>query len=230
MVDRDNSTFHRTEDYDLQITDTIPYYESFHLESLKLIKTILKEPEFWLDTGCGTGTLVQKAVDEFKKTNFILVDPSVEMLKLARLKLSKFPSKRYKFLEPSETRHISLNANYKLDVITSIQAHHYMSQEERIESTELCYKLLKDNGVYITFENVRHSTVDGVGIAKKYWKNFQTSRGRDEETVDMNLKRFNVEYFPIKIDEHISLLEKTGFRVVELFWMSYMQAGFYCIK
>ena len=72
MVDRDNSTFHRTEDYDLQITDTIPYYESFHLESLKLIKTILKEPEFWLDTGCGTGTLVQKAVDEFKKTNFIL--------------------------------------------------------------------------------------------------------------------------------------------------------------
>ena len=67
MVDRDNSTFHRTEDYDLQITDTIPYYESFHLESLKLIKTILKEPEFWLDTGCGTGTLSKKQLMNLRK-------------------------------------------------------------------------------------------------------------------------------------------------------------------
>jgi len=230
MAYKDNSTSHRTEDYDLQIIDTVPYYESFHTESVKLIKTILEELEFWLDTGCGTGTLVQKAFDEFENTNFILADPSLEMLELARLKLSKLPSKRLKFLEPSKTKDISLNANSKLDLITAIQAHHYMSMEERIESTTLCNKLLKDNGVYITFENVRPSTEEGIEIAKQYWKNFQISRGRDEKTVEMHLKRFDVEYFPIKIDEHISLLEKTGFRVVELFWMSYMQAGFYCIK
>ncbi len=230
MAVKDNITSHRTEDYDDQIVDTIPYYESFHKESLKLVKTLLNEPQIWLDTGCGTGKLVQKAFDEFENTNFILADPSVEMLKLARSKLSKYPSERFIFLKPSETRNISLDANYKLDVITAIQSHHYMSIKERFESTENCYELLKDNGVYITFENIRPSTIEGIEIGKQYWKNFQISRGRDEETVEMHLNRFDVEYFPIKIDEHISLMEKTGFKVVELFWMSYMQAGFYGIK
>jgi len=48
--------------------------------------------------------------------------------------------------------------------------------------------------------------------------------------IDNHLKRFDLDYFPIKADEHRSLLEKTGFRIVEMFWMSYMQAGFYGIK
>ena len=69
-----------------------------------------------------------------------------------------------------------------------------------------------------------------IEIGMKYWKNFQESRGRDEKEVEIHLKRFDVEYFPITINEHISLLKKSGFRVVELFWRSYMQAGFYCIK
>ncbi len=48
--------------------------------------------------------------------------------------------------------------------------------------------------------------------------------------VEDHLKRFDTEYFPIKTSEHMLLLKEAGFRVVEMFWMSYMQAGFYCIK
>ncbi len=230
MQENDNSPSHKSELYDLQITDTIPYYESFHDETLKMVKTILKEPKLWLDTGCGTGTLVKKAIKNFNDTNFILSDPSVEMLNLARLKLSNETQEKIKFLEPVETCDISLSGDYKPDVITAIQAHHYMSREERFKTTELCYSLLNDDGIYITFENIRPATEEGVEIGKQYVKNFQISRGRDKETVKNHLKRFDVEYFPIKVDEHLSLLKKTGFKVVEMFWMSYMQAGFYCIK
>ena len=60
MLNKDNSSSHRSEDYDQLVTNTIPYYESFHNESLKLIRTILNEPEIWLDTGCGTGNLFKK--------------------------------------------------------------------------------------------------------------------------------------------------------------------------
>ena len=79
-------------------------------------------------------------------------------------------------------------------------------------------------------ENIRPATEEGIEIVKQYVKNFQISRGRDSETVENYLKRFDVEYFPIKVDEHRLLLEKTGFKVVEMFWMSYMQGRFYCIK
>lgn len=44
------------------------------------------------------------------------------------------------------------------------------------------------------------------------------------------MTRFKHKYFPITIGEHLNLLKRVGFRVAELFWLSYMQAGFYAIK
>ncbi len=226
----DNSTSHSSEEYDHGIADTIPYYESFHDETINLIKIILNEPEIWLDTGCGTGSLVHKAFDRFQTTKFILNDPSVEMFDIAKSKLSKIPQERLEFLECNETGQICLKPTSKPDVITAIQAHHYMSKADRILTTKHCYSLLNSNGVYVTFENIRPSTPEGVDIGKQYWKKFQMARGRDALTVDNHLKRFDVEYFPIKVEEHKLLLKKAGFRIVEMFWMSYMQAGFYGIK
>ncbi len=118
------------------------------------------------------------------------------MLNKARSKLSKHPQERLTFLEPTETGKISLKGDHRPDVITAIQAHHYMPKEDRFEATKICYELLKANGVYITFENVRPSTEDSVRIGMDYWKNFQLSRGRDAEIVERHLKRFDVEYFP----------------------------------
>lgn len=230
MPENDNKSSHRSEDYDNEIRNTIPYYDSFHKETLNLVKTILKEPKIWLDTGCGTGTLVKKAVKEFNTTSFILADPSPEMLDVARSKLSNLPEERLRILEPSETSEISLDPDLKPDVVTAIQAHHYLSKDERAKTTKVCYDLLNEGGVYVTFENTRPKTDEGIGVVKEYVKNYQLRKGKDAETVDNFLKRFDVEFFPITIQDHLLLLEKTGFKVVELFWMSYMQAGFYCIK
>jgi tRNA (cmo5U34)-methyltransferase len=88
------------------------------------------------------------------------------MLNLARNKLSK-QFDRLKFLEPAETGNITIG-DCKPDVITAIQSHHYMSLNERFEATNNCYGLLKNNGIYITFENVRPTTSSGVEIGKEY--------------------------------------------------------------
>jgi len=86
----------------LEIRKTLPYYDCFHAETISLIKAVHIEPEVWLDTGCGTGSLVEKAIPVFKDTYFILSDPSVEMLSVARGKLSA-GSGRVSFLEPCAT-------------------------------------------------------------------------------------------------------------------------------
>ncbi len=182
MQDKNNSTSHSSEEYDGQITDTIPYYESFHTETLNIIKTIIEKPEIWLDTGCGTGTLVKKALKQFEDTKFLLSDPSPAMLDVAKNKLSKQPMERLNFLKPGESRDISLNFDGKLDVVTAIQAHHYMSTEDRLKTTKHCHRLLKEGGVYVTFENIRPSSEMGVEIGLKYLKNFQLSRGRNVKT------------------------------------------------
>lgn len=225
-----NFTLHLPEDYDARIHSVLPYYSSFHQETINFVKSLPFSPKVWMDTGCGTGSLVSEASEQFPDTKFLLLDPSQGMLDQAREKLSSYPSRKLKFLGASPTQEFSQELEEKPNVITAIQCHHYLNRENRAEANRVCYNLLKEDGVYITFENIRPLTEEGIEIGKRYWAKFQLTRGRTEEEVKEHLERFDKEYFPITVEEHLELLRKTGFRTVELFWYSYMQAGFYCIK
>jgi Methylase involved in ubiquinone/menaquinone biosynthesis len=226
MQKSDNLTSHLSSEYDSQIGNTIPYYAFFHKEIINLIESMDIKPNIWLDTGCGTGNLVEKALQKFPDTVFILADPSSEMLDKSKEKLGDL--KNVEFLEPTPSQDISLSN--PSDVITSIQSHHYLSGDERYKAVKSCYDNLNENGVYVTFENISPLTEKGIEIGKEYWKKFQISKGKSVVDAENHIKRFGVEYFPITAEDHLALLRKSGFRVVELFWYSYMQAGFYCIK
>lgn len=225
-----NATPHLPEDYDARISGVLPYYSSFHQETINFVKSFPSSPKVWIDTGCGTGSLVNKAIEEFPDTKFLLLDPSEGMLDQAKGKLSSYPATRLEFLRASPTQKFTQKLEEKPDVITAIQCHHYLSREARTKATKVCHDLLKEGGVYITFENIRPLTEEGISIGKRYWSDFQLTHGRSEEEIKDHLERFDTEYFPITVEEHLELLRKTGFKTVELFWYSYMQAGFYCIK
>jgi len=227
MIDKASS--YKSIDYDSNIKKTIPFYEDFHKETIEIIKCIKPVPVNWLDTGCGTGTLVEKAIYEFPVTEFSLCDPSIGMMEQAKNKLQKF-NKRVQFFNSMETNEITDEYNEKFDVITAIQSHHYLSVLGRISATKKCYELLKNSGLYITFENTKPFTGEGIEIGKCHWSRFQINTGRDIKEVENHMARFDEEYFPITVEEHLELLRTTGFRVVELLWFSYMQSGYYCIK
>lgn len=216
--------------YDSEIRAILPHYDSFHQETINLVSSALPEPGAWLDTGCGTGTLVERALKCFPTARFILVDPSVEMLEKARKKLSG--SERVTFLKPAATQDLSSESigRGSFDVITAIQSHHYLSKEERASATRVCYDLLKEGGIYVTFENVRPLTETGIEIGKRSWMRHQLDSGREPQTVEGHLERFDRVFFPLTAEEHISLLRGAGFGAVELLWYSCMQAGFYCVK
>lgn len=196
------------------------------METIHLIQVMNVNPRFWLDTGCGTGTFINRALPLFQDTQFIMADLSDTMLELAKGKLAGY--KRVKFLDPIASQ--DLNLDLEFDVITSIQAHHYLAPEIRRKATRVCFDLLSENGVYITFENIRPFSDQGIAISLANWSKFQRATGRDAETIENHMKRFDSEYFPITIESHLKLLRECGFRTVELFWLSYMQAGFYGIK
>ncbi len=225
----DNTTPHLSDIYDSQILSTIPHYEAFHNETINIVKEYKGEPSAWLDTGAGTGTLVSRCLDLFDKTFFILADPSIKMLDIAKKKLETLESTRYKILEPAASQDIVVEG-YMPDVMTAIQAHHYLSAEERRKATQRCHDILQKGGIYITFENIRPFTDKGIEMGKKVWSSFQLSKGKAEEDVKKHMERFGTEYFPITIEQHLELYRECGFKTVELLWYSNMQAGFYCIK
>lgn len=228
-MQNNNFTAHKAEAYDDQISKTIPYYHCFHQEAINIIQALEAPPKRWLDTGCGTGTLVEKALPLFPTTEFIMADPSEQMLMQARLKLAVSQG-RITFTNPVGSGGLGEEIDKPVDVITAIQAHHYLSQEGRRQATERCFHLLNQGGLFITFENIRPMTVTGTSLGKTAWANFQIEQGKTPEAAALHLKRFDTEYFPITIEEHLQLLKDIGFGTVEMLWYSKMQAGFYGIK
>jgi len=216
--------------YNGHIAETIPYYQAFNLEIINFVKALGKEPAVWLDTGCGTGKLINQAAKVFPRTRFILADPSVEMLQEAKQKMQNNAAADYYLLEPCATQEIAVQLRDSPDVITAVLCHHYLDKDGRKNATGRCFHLLKGGGIYITFENVRPLTASGTDIALANWQRFQIEQGKSAEAAGSHIKRFGIEYFPITVEEHLALLKEAGFRVVELLWFSYIQAGFYAIK
>jgi tRNA (cmo5U34)-methyltransferase len=223
---RDNKTSQPAQEYDSNINKTIPMYRLFHEQTLDLVETLMPQPQTWLDAGCGTGILACEAVERFSQTLFTLADPSAAMVEIAQFKL---PQQRRCTYIPAGTEDLTLPAD-SFDVITAILSHHYASPEIKRRITENCYRMLKPGGVYINFESIRPLTATGLQIGLDRWRRAQLRAGKSPEAVTKHISRYGIEFLPITVAEHLKLLNGSGFTAVELFWSSYLQAGFYAIK
>ena len=224
----DNSTPHMAGVYDKKVRETLPYYDCLIKEAVEIVKTINPSPNVWLDTGCGTGNIIDEALNQFDKTKFFIGDPSQEMLDIAVSK--NINNKRVKSIGAYATQDLKNIDIDKPEVITAIQCHHYVDEKTRECAIKVCYDLLQDGGVFVTSENISPATQEGIDYAKKRSVNFQITQGRTFEEASAHTNRFGVNYFPITVETYIKLLKKCGFRIVELLWVSQSLAGFYCIK
>jgi tRNA (cmo5U34)-methyltransferase len=223
---KDNTSSHSAQDYDAGVRKTIPFYSELHHQTLDLVNSFNPEVKTWLDTGCGTGILAVEASSMFTSCKFFLSDPSSNMLEICQQNIA---ATAIEILGCYATHELPVPEN-TFDIITAIQSHHYLSRHARLETSQKCYSLLKPGGMYITFENFKPQTDTGIMIGLDRWVNFQCNSGKTWDESNNHRKRFGTEYFPITIEEHIEMLNESGFETVELFWVSYMQAGFYAIK
>lgn len=224
---RDNTTSQPAAAYDANVAKTIPFYPLFLEQTLDLASVLQPTPLRWLECGCGTGNLVAQAIERFPRTRFTLADPASPMLELAKQKLTT-AAEQCEFIQ-SASEDILLPSE-SFDLITAIMCHHYLPPEGRQRITENCFRLLAPGGAYINFETIRSSSQKALTIGLERWQQAQLAAGKSPEAVTKHIQRYGIELIPISIADHLSLLTQVGFSTVELFWTSYLQAGFYAIK
>ncbi len=227
----DNATAHPAAVFDEGVRQTVPFYEAIERQTLDLVKAVKPDPSCWLDTGCGTGYLVELAGPLFPQTRFVLADPSAAMLEQARQRLARWPDLRVEILPPMPSEKLGdWQPQTRPQVITALLCHHYLQPPERRRAVQACFDLLDSGGLFVVFEIIELSTPEGSATGLKRWGNFQLEAGRSTSAVEAHLGRFKVDILPLPVEAHLALLKSVGFRTVEHFWLSYMQAGFYAIK
>ena len=89
---------------------------------------------------------------------------------------------------------------------------------------------LYDSHITATIPYYDTFNIEVINFVRANWQRLQMERGKFAGDAASHIKRFGVEYFPVTVEEHLSLLRETGFKIVELLCFSYLQAGFYAIK
>lgn len=211
-------------EYDEKIQQTLPYYEDFYQQIVGIMKASGKRNLSWLDIGCGTGKMYEIVQEELSIREFTFTDISEKMLNIARRRF-QMEGNYFRKMAAQE-----LTAQDQYDVITAIQVNHYFTEENRRNVLNRCVNALKPGGFFFSFENVAPDSERGKELLLQRWKNYQIQKGKSIEEADSHIKRYGKEYFPITVESHFDVMRKSGFRVVELIWKSYMQAGFMGMK
>lgn len=224
-MSKDNTTSQPAAEYDNNITKTIPYYKIIQEETLRIIASLNPAPQTWLDAGCGTANLAAQAASAFPSCQFTLSDPSAPMLAIAKDKMSGYDCT---FLA-SGTEELLLSTE-SFDVITACLSHHYADKAGKVKIINNCYQALKTGGVYLTIETILKDSELAVNTGVELWRLAQIRAGKTEDAANKHVSRLGTELAPITICEHFELMKNAGFKVVELYWISGMQAAFYAVK
>lgn len=178
-----------------------------------------KDLHIWLDTGCGTGGLIRSNIDRFPKTQFVLADPSSD--NIATAKESMHGEQRCLYV--TKPTHELNFGDSTLDAVTAMFCHHYYQNiDEKRKAIGNCFRMLKEGGIFITAEHVRHDDIDK---SDEGWIAYMKDAGLPDEFAYEMVSRRDREYFPLTESEYLELLIDCGFHRAEVFWMTCSDIG-----
>ena len=220
----DNISAFNAMEYDNKIKQTLPHYDEFYKQVIELVKTFHIGAVRWLDVGCGTGKMGSVAFENVALEKFVFSDCSEKMIKIVKERFD-FENTEFVVCDAKELDYVN-----EFDVITAIQVNHYMNETSRKAALMKYYAALKNNGLFISFENFAPFTDLGKSIYLERWKRYQLEQGKSLEECNKHIERYGKEYFPISLSENIELMKNCGFKIVEILWLSNMQVGIWGIK
>jgi len=124
-----------------------------------------------LDIGCGSGTVVIKLAENHPNAQFHCIDPSPDMIKLARKRIARKGLDSRIIAKIGSSRRIPFDQKFDV-IISSFSYHHW---KDRNHSLKVLAGLLRKGGFLTIFEydNDRGKMKNSHGIREEEWDDLE---------------------------------------------------------
>ncbi|MBU1361605.1 MAG: class I SAM-dependent methyltransferase [Gammaproteobacteria bacterium] len=175
--------------------------------------------------GAGGGQELRGLAESYTGWSFDGIDPSAEMLQLARTTLGHFASR------------VQLHQGYidtapmgPFDGATCMLTLHFLPKAERLATLQQLHKRLKTGAPLV----VVHHSIPNQGTEREKWlkrsAGFAIASGMEASLASRNIPALEERLPILTPDEDVELLKKAGFDRVELFYCAFTFKGWVAYK
>lgn len=210
--------------YDATRRKYIACYDDFYGTAIEQIPYATSDAFTVLDLGAGTGLLASLVKNAFPASRITLADISGEMLEKAK---ERFKNTNSMTFIQADYVNEDIPGNY--DVVVSALSLHHSTESELSSVFNQIYSVLNSGGVFINADQILGRTPEIETIYEKAWLAQAMANGCTEEEVQTALKRMESDK-TLKLSQQMSLLEKSGFGMVNCWYQYYRFAVYSGVK
>ncbi|MGN0516871.1 class I SAM-dependent methyltransferase [Eubacterium sp.] len=194
--------------YDSKRKIFIPCFDDFYISSTRFIAKTIKQPNWILDLGAGTGLLTSFWYREFPNSNYVLDDISLEMLDMAKKR----------FNDALNVDYVTDNYNEALpkgnfDAVISALSIHHLDDSEKQRLFNRIYDRLQDGGIFVNYDMFNADTVEMTEQYNRYWESIVLSSDLPNADIE-HWKRGRAIDKECSIIDEINMLKNAGFKNV----------------
>lgn len=219
-----------TNKYDESIRQFCAAYESIFTMSYSYLNSRLKEDAEVLIVGAGTGMEICTFSPLSPKWKLTGVDPSKDMLSIARSKIEAMNLKSPINLYQGYTHELPEDSLY--DGATCILVMHFLPDDgAKLELLKSISQHLKSGATFILVDGFGTRGSEEFNLAVAAWKKFAEAMGVDSQIVEDGFKNQILKKIQFVPESRISdLLNEAGFEKPYRFFTSFLYGGWVMTK
>ncbi|CCQ91205.1 tRNA (cmo5U34)-methyltransferase [Nitrospina gracilis 3/211] len=215
--------------FDNMLERSVPFYKECQQMVVSLTATYAQPGTRVYDLGCSTGTLVRemaRALSASSDVRFVGIDNSDAMIKKARRKLKEFGGR-------CEVVAGDLNGPLELadaSVVVMNYTLQFLPPAKRQALLKRIHQSLLPGGALILIEKVKAEaeTLDPVFVERYYA--YKREMGYSRMEISRKREALEQVLVPLRPGENVTILEKAGFRDVDVFFKWFNFCGFVALR
>jgi tRNA (cmo5U34)-methyltransferase len=222
-IDFDNNPTVPTSEYDEIARIVLPGYEPMHTMALSILKSHLPKTANLLIVGAGTGMELIHYSQSNPKWSFLGIDPSANMLEIARTKIEQHNLSERITLQQTYTHELALAPLY--DAATSILVMHFIPDDGKLAFLQSIAQRLKQGAPFILVDIFAKKGAAEFEQIITYIQSYWEEIGRPEANRKEMLATFEKGIYPVEEARVYELLQQAGFTNVIKFYTGLWVGG-----